>query len=118
MSIIEFLSQPIWQQLGLTLMHFLWQGLAVAILVGVFIKVFKLNHGNVRYVAYLLAFVAIIACLVATFITIDISVSPDIRLGSEIELTEPVENVSDTHLPVDDTLLNSFSFESFLSFLY
>ena len=55
MSIIEFLSQPIWQRFGLTLVHFLWQGLVIAVLVSAFIRTFRLKHGNARYTAYLLA---------------------------------------------------------------
>ena len=104
MSIIEFLSQPIWQRLGLTLVHFLWQGLAVAVLVGAFVGMFKLKHGNTRYAAYLLAFVAMIACLVATFINIDISPSPDVGFIPEAKLTEPVNDTTESSLPVADNL--------------
>ena len=67
MSILEFLSQPLFQRLGLTLVHFLWQGLAVAVLISGFIKVFRLKHGNARYGAYLLAFIVMIICPVVTF---------------------------------------------------
>ena len=104
MSIIEFLSQPVWQRLGLTLVHFLWQGLAVAVLVGVLVRVFRLNHGNTRYAVYLLAFVVMIACPVITFTAIDISVSPDVELVPEAKLTEPVNNATENSLPVDDNL--------------
>ena len=68
MSPIKFLSQPVWQRLGLTLLHFLWQGLLVAILVGRLIQLFKLNHGTARYAAYLFAFLIMAACPVVTFL--------------------------------------------------
>ncbi len=99
MSIIEFLSQPIWQRLGLTLLHFLWQGLAVAILLSAFVRVFRVKHGNARYATYLLAFVAMIACPVATFIAIDISVSPDVELVAEAESAELFDITLETALP-------------------
>jgi beta-lactamase regulating signal transducer with metallopeptidase domain len=104
MSIIEFLSQPVWQRLGLTLIHFLWQGLAVAVLVGAFVGVLKLNHGNARYAAYLLALVVMIICLVATFINIDISISQDDGFIPEAKLSEPVNNATEKSLPVADNL--------------
>ena len=99
MSIIEFLSQPLWQRLGLTLVHFLWQGLAIAIFIGACVRVFKLSHGNARYFVYLLAFVAMIVCPVVTFIAIDIPISPNVELFVEIESAEPFDIASDTVPP-------------------
>ena len=104
MSIVEFLSQPLWQRLGLTLVHFLWQGLAVAVLVGAFVRVFRINHGNARYFAYLLAFVVMIACPIVTFTTIDIPTSPDAEFATEPESTQVVDSVSYTALPAGDIL--------------
>jgi len=74
MSIIEFFSQPLWHRLGLTLIHFLWQGLAVAIVVGTAVRLFRLRAGNARYCAYLLAFVIMAICPVITFMMIEASV--------------------------------------------
>jgi beta-lactamase regulating signal transducer with metallopeptidase domain len=56
MSIVEFFSQPVWHRLSLTLVHFLWQGLTVAALVGAAVRVLRLQRGNPRYAAYLFAF--------------------------------------------------------------
>ena len=104
MSIVEFLSQPLWQRLGLTLVHFLWQGLAVAVLVGVLVRVFRLKRGNARYAAYLLAFIAMIVCPVITFTAIDIPISPNTELVTESKSPEVVDNVSYTVLPAGDIL--------------
>lgn len=104
MSIVEFLSQPLWQRLGLTLVHFLWQGLAIAVLVGVLVRVFRLNHGNTRYATYLLAFAAMIVCPVVTFTIIDIPISPNAEFATETESTQVVDNVSYTALPAGDIL--------------
>ena len=104
MLILEFLSQPIWQQLGLTLVHFLWQGLVVAVLIGAFVKAFRLNHGITRYAVYLLAFVVMIACPIVTFTTIDIPTSPDTEFAKEAESTQVVGSISYTALPAGDIL--------------
>jgi len=104
MSIVEFLSQPLWQRLGLTLVHFLWQGLAVAVLVGVLVRVFRLNHGNARYAAYLLAFIAMMVCPVVTFTAIDIPISPNAGLVTGAEFAEVVDSSSYTALSAGDIL--------------
>lgn len=104
MSIVEFLSQPLWQRLGLTLVHFLWQGLAVAVLVGVLVRVFRLKHGNARYTAYVLAFIAMVVCPVVTFTAIDIPISPNTELVTGVESAEVVETFSYAALPAGDIL--------------
>ncbi len=104
MLILEFLSQPLWQRLGLTLVHFLWQGLAVAVLVGAFVTVFRLKHGNARYVAYLLAFTAMIVCPIVTFTAIDLGISPNTELVAEIQSVEVVDSSSYTVLSAGDIL--------------
>ena len=71
MNIIEYLSQPLWQRLAITLIHFLWQGLVVILLVLAFVKFFKAKHGNARYFIYLTGFLVMIACPIITFIIMD-----------------------------------------------
>jgi len=71
MSIVEFLSQPVWHRLGLTLVHFLWQGLVVAVIACVVVRLLGLKRGSPRYAAYLLAFTAMAACPALTFIALD-----------------------------------------------
>ena len=67
MSMVEFFSQPVWHRLSLTLVHFLWQGLAVAVLACVAVRLLKLKRGNPRYVAYLFAFAIMAVCPLITF---------------------------------------------------
>lgn len=107
MSIVEFLSQPLWQRLGLTLVHFLWQGLAVAVLVGVLVGVLRLNHGNARYAVYLLAFIAMMVCPVATFTAIDTPISPNSGFVTGAEFAEVVDSSSYTALSAGDILPES-----------
>ncbi len=107
MSIVEFLSQRLWQRLGLTLVHFLWQGLAVAVLVGVLVRVLRLNHGNARYAAYLLAFIAMIICPIVTFTAIDIPISPNTELVTGTESAEVIDSSSSTAFSAGDILPES-----------
>ncbi|MBE0534125.1 MAG: M56 family metallopeptidase [Phycisphaerae bacterium] len=92
MSVLELLSQPPWQRLGLALVHFLWQGFAVGLLVAVVVKAARLRHGNARYLAYLLALAVMIACPAMTFSVIDV--------GGPV----PVEPAGETATVVDNSV--------------
>lgn len=108
MLIIELLSQPFWYRLGLTLTHFLWQGLVVAILAGVVVRLFKLSPGNTRYAVYLLAFIVVAICPVITFVAIDASVEPDTRApATEAEAHAPFGAIPHPVLAVDNTPLET-----------
>lgn len=108
MLIIELLSQPFWYRLGLTLTHFLWQGLVVAILAGVVVRLFKLSPGNTRYAAYLLTFIVVAICPVITFVAIDASVEPVTRAPvTEAEARAPFRATPHPILPVDNTPLET-----------
>jgi beta-lactamase regulating signal transducer with metallopeptidase domain len=67
MSPLEFLCQPIWQRLGLALLHFLWQGVVIATAVLAVVYLLRLRHGNARYAMYLLGFMAMSVCPLVTF---------------------------------------------------
>ncbi len=71
MSLVEFFSQPVWHRLGLTLVHFLWQGLAVAVIACAAVRVLRLRRGNPRYAAYLLAFAMMAVSPLLTFMVLD-----------------------------------------------
>ncbi|MEN6424879.1 MAG: exosortase-associated EpsI family protein [Phycisphaerales bacterium] len=76
MSVVECLSQPVWHRLSLTLIHFLWQGLAAALIACAAVRLLRLQRGNPRYLAYLVAFVAMAACPLITFAVLDASSRP------------------------------------------
>ncbi|MBN1437364.1 MAG: carboxypeptidase regulatory-like domain-containing protein [Sedimentisphaerales bacterium] len=73
---IELLSTPIWQRMGLTLLHFFWQGLTVAILFILTVRLLKLKRGNQQYAASLAAFALMLTLPLATFCILDTSQSP------------------------------------------
>ena len=85
MRIIRFLSEPFGQQLGLTLVHFLWQGLAVAVLVVAIVRLLRLRPGNICYTVYLVAFATMTVCPLLTFIALDrpagVEFAPPARLS-------------------------------------
>jgi beta-lactamase regulating signal transducer with metallopeptidase domain len=90
MLLVEFFSEPFWYRLGLTFAHFLWQGAIAAILAGAVVGLFRVRRGNARYAAYLLAFAAMTACPIATFIILDAPASG----GSLIPIVVRGEGVS------------------------
>ncbi len=70
MSLVDYFSQPVWHRLGLTLVHFLWQGLMVAVITSVAVRFLALNRANLRYAAYLLAFTIMAACPAITLMAL------------------------------------------------
>ncbi|MHC4464363.1 MAG: M56 family metallopeptidase [Planctomycetota bacterium] len=67
-----FLSQPVWLRLVFALLHFLWQGSLVGILILLLLHLFNLRRGMTRYAAYLFAFLIMAACPVVTFFVLTI----------------------------------------------
>ena len=56
---LDVLSEPVWQPLTWTLLHFLWQGLAVAAAAAMLLYVWPVRRAHNRYLVYLSALVAI-----------------------------------------------------------
>ena len=69
---MDILREATGQQLGLTLLHFLWQGLLLAILLWGVVHLFRLKRGNQRYLTYLIGFLILLACPVVTFFIVDV----------------------------------------------
>ena len=115
MPTIELLSIPTCQRLALTLLHFLWQGLAVAAVAVAGVRLLKLRHGPRRYAAYLLAMIVMAACPVATFCLVDApdpatrpaetqiveTLAPVEREAPETDAPAPVEHVDAAPAVVD-----------------
>ena len=78
MSLVEFFSQPVWHRLSLTLVHFLWQGLGVAVLACAAVRGLRLKRGNPRYTAYLVAFAVMTVSPLLTFTLLDRPVPPTV----------------------------------------
>jgi len=102
-SVIEFFSAPFWYRLGLALTHFLWQGVIVVFLAGAVVESFRLRRGNGRYTVYLLAFAAMMACPIVTFIVLDVPAKPAIAPVEMIKST-PVSMIAENEAPSNGTL--------------
>lgn len=75
MTLIGFFNHPLWIQMlwhrawyqfGVALLHFLWQGVAIAALVGAIVCLFRLSHGTSRYRAYFMGLLLMVAAPVVT----------------------------------------------------
>jgi beta-lactamase regulating signal transducer with metallopeptidase domain/peptidoglycan/xylan/chitin deacetylase (PgdA/CDA1 family) len=59
--------QPVWQALGLTLLHFLWQGLLMALLLAFALHALKRADANLRYAAATAAMLLMLVVPLLTF---------------------------------------------------
>jgi beta-lactamase regulating signal transducer with metallopeptidase domain/protocatechuate 3,4-dioxygenase beta subunit len=90
---LDLLGEPVWQRLTWTLLHFLWQGLAVAALVAMFLYVWPVGQAHNRYLIYLSSLIAMAACLLVTFMVIEVPESATVaslETETEIEVVVPV----------------------------
>ena len=67
MSATDLLLHPVSQRLALTLLHFLWQGVAVVACTMAVQSLWGPRPGPPRYAAYLVSFLIMAACPVVTF---------------------------------------------------
>ncbi len=64
----EFLAGPLVRQFGWMLVHFIWQGLAVAFLLGVLLRILRRHNANTRYVVACCAMFLLAALPVLTLV--------------------------------------------------
>ena len=84
---LDVLGEPVWQRLTWTLLHFLWQGLAVAAVVATLLYVWPVGRAHNRYLIYLTALIAMAACPLVTFMVIDAPASATVAgPGAEPEV--------------------------------
>jgi beta-lactamase regulating signal transducer with metallopeptidase domain len=87
MLAIQILSRPEIQRLSLTLLHFVWQGVVVAVMTAAVVFALRLRHGRARYAAYLLGFSAMLICPIFTYLTLR---QPSVASMSNVEDSAPV----------------------------
>ena len=85
MSALDLLREPVWQSLTWTLLHFLWQGLALAVAVATLLYVWPVRRAQNRYLIYLSALIAMAACPLVTFMVIGVPESPVVA-SREVEM--------------------------------
>lgn len=68
--------------LAWTLLHFVWQGVALALLLAVANVLLRRSQAQVRYVAACATMLAMLACAIATFATLERGTPQGARMGS------------------------------------
>ena len=76
MSLFAEFSEPGWQRFGLTLIHSLWEGTAIAAGFALLVALARLREGVARYRASVLALLCVLACSLTTYFVIDVPGSP------------------------------------------
>ena len=66
-DLTTFLLQPEWQRIGITLLHFLWQGAAILLGAWAIARVLKVPNGAGRYGLYLAAFAVMSVAPIITY---------------------------------------------------
>ncbi len=86
-SFQNIVSQQIVQRLGWTLIHFLWQGTAVAVLLAVVLRLLKKSTANMRYLVTFMAMALIVFLPIVTLRMIGASVpAVDVEKAESAEL--------------------------------
>lgn len=67
MSPVEVLANPVARQLTLALLHFVWQGLAIAVLLVLAVELLGIRRPQARYACSLAALLVMLACPIVTF---------------------------------------------------
>jgi beta-lactamase regulating signal transducer with metallopeptidase domain/biopolymer transport protein ExbD len=108
MNVSSILAASLSVRLMLTLGHFLWQGLAVAMLAGLLLILLRRASSHARYVAMLIALVVMAACPVATFCVVGESAPDDPKtLKPTAEFPAALANSASTIQPASEVLLES-----------
>jgi len=76
MSPLDAFSEPVWQRLTWTLLHFLWQGLAVAAVLVTVLWLFRVRQARIRYAVSLVAMLVMVACPLVTFAVMEVGADP------------------------------------------
>jgi bla regulator protein blaR1 len=91
---LEFLGQPVFQRLALTLLHFLWQGAAIAIVLGIALWKLDRRGPRARYAACMIALAAVVALPAATFCLVPSAEHPSAGHREPVS-AEPLADRSD-----------------------
>ena len=81
----SLLSQPVVWHWGWTLIHFLWQGMVIVLIVGALLRMLSTRSAEVRYLVASGGLVVMLLCLPATFLLIQDKPPEVSESGSSIE---------------------------------
>jgi beta-lactamase regulating signal transducer with metallopeptidase domain len=76
MPSLDFLREPAWQRLTASLLHFLWQGLAIAVLLQLLLPLLHMRRAGTRYAVCVAAMLLMAACVPVTFCLLPSGAAP------------------------------------------
>ncbi|MHC4501111.1 MAG: hypothetical protein ACYS21_18585 [Planctomycetota bacterium] len=99
MSLENILSHPMVERIGWTLIHFLWQGVLLAVMLAVELVLFRKSRAGVRYIAacVTLALMAVVPCVTILMVPVseaEYELPPDISMALSNLNTGVAEAVS------------------------
>jgi len=105
MQTLNLLDSDFCLRLTITLVHFLWQGAAIALAMAVISWCLRRASANTRYVAGVAALVIMVACLPVTFALVQTLPSEHVAEVAEVAMPSIVEPTEvPVVLPLTDTL--------------
>jgi beta-lactamase regulating signal transducer with metallopeptidase domain len=85
-SFLDLLHGPVSQRLTWTLLHFLWQGIGIALVLAALVRVLRVRRAATRYILCVSAMLAMVACPPITFHVLSVptqeTASPEVN-GSQ-----------------------------------
>jgi beta-lactamase regulating signal transducer with metallopeptidase domain len=99
-GVIALTDHPAAVRLGLALVHFLWQGAALAFIAVILVAVLRNASAGARYLGLLIVFAAMAACPVVTFA---LTGDAPARVAASAVETFPLEQLAPSPPPVADT---------------
>jgi len=110
MPLASIFEEAIVQQLGWTLLHFIWQGVAAALLVGLVMMLLRRSSANARYVVGCLGLLIMAILPVVTFFVLPQSPAPEMAVVP-VPSDSGAEFVDEQSAPVFSSPSQGMSYE-------
>ena len=118
-TIQNILQQPIIEKLGWTLIHFLWQGTILAILLAITLRLLRRRTSNARYLAGCMTLLLMVILPIVTmqFIEIEPAVLEPIAFGEPLKTAEvPITPLEVKEVPLFERAPESVPFKPDITF--
>ncbi len=126
-AVLSLLAHPLAERLGWTMLHFLWQGVALALVLMVVLLILRQRSANVRYLTCAVVLLAMLAAPLATFMRVPapsvnssaasavpnlapVNMTPSPSAGAALVLAPSGDNTATPPIQVDARHAASVSF--------
>jgi beta-lactamase regulating signal transducer with metallopeptidase domain len=109
MTAIDLLTHPLAQRLTWTLVHFVWQGAAIAVALVVVVEAFRVRSVHARYALSLAALVAMVTALPVTFLALGETFTSDSQSTTVLPIASIVSNDAAEAIPSQRPVESTFS---------